>query len=202
MLMYRKIYLFLYAKLVFCKLVSAVLHQITLERYQKEVPQSPDSLNCRIPSVLTDGGLTSSRCHQYNANVNSLCSFEQCSFIAPKDWSQTLRSATKEVDVLISVRSPPGSVLPVWSQIIKIIPKQTKGFCLLAKFQINSAVGKKPRFRSLPGERGCRSLKMNRAVKHQHNWYNQLQCFWQALHRGHRLNVPGNQHNTLHKHCG
>lgn len=85
------------------------------------------------------------------------------------------------MDVLASVRSPLCSVLPVWSQIIKIIPKTNKRFCLLAKFQINSEAGKEPSFRSLHGERGCRSLKMNRAIKHQHNWHNQLQCFWQAV---------------------
>lgn len=141
------------------------------------MPQSPDSLNCRIPSALTDGGLTSCCCHQYNANVNSLHSFEQHSFITPEDWSETLRSTTKGVDVLIPVKSSPPSVLPIWSQIIKIILKTNKRFCWLAKFQINRAVGKEPRFRSLHGERGYRSLKMSRAIKHQHSWHSQLQCF-------------------------
>lgn len=166
------------------------------------MPQSPDSLNCGMPSALTDGGLTSCCCHQYNANVNSLPSFEQCSFMAPAYWSEALRSTTKGVDVLISVKPPHPPELPLWSQIIKIIPKTNKRFCLLAKFQINRTVGKEPRFRSLPGERGYRSLKMSRAIKHQHSWHNQLQCFWQALQRGRRLNVPGSQHNPLQKQYG
>lgn len=144
---------------------------------------SPDILNRRIVPALTDGRQANCCCYHYSANLSSLHSTTD-QVLGPQESYQG-----KDCSQFCEVSTQPCA--PICSKRIKIIPKTNKRFHLLPKFQINRAVEREPRFGSSHVERVCRSLKTNRAVKHQHNWHNQWKCFWQVLSRDYRLDIPG-----------